>query len=150
MGTLESTMHSLEAQLDIANAALERMSAAAAGAAAALTGSAGMTSGQYYNAFYGGKINGSHAGGLDYVPFHGYLAMLHRGERVQTAAEASLARQYGLQAPGMDYGTLGAAMWSNAPKMGGDVYLDGRTVGQVISAAQGRSYRALQRSGWQG
>ena len=153
MGTLESTMHSLEAQLDIANAALERMSAAAAGAAASLGGmpsSTGLNSGQYYNAFYGGKINGSHAGGLDYVPFDGYLAMLHRGERVQTAAEASLARQYGLQAPGMDYGTLGAAMWSNAPKMGGDVYLDGRTVGQVISAAQGRSYRALQRSGWQG
>lgn len=31
--------------------------------------------------------NGSHAGGLDYVPFDGYIAQLHRGERVQTAAE---------------------------------------------------------------
>jgi signal transduction histidine kinase len=105
-------------------------------------------SGQYYNAYYSGQIP-AHASGLDYVPFDGYIAMLHRGERIQTAAEASLARMYGMQTPGFDYGTMGSAMWANAPKMGGDVYLDGRTVGQVISAAQGRSYRNLQRSGWQ-
>ena len=30
----------------------------------------------------------SHANGLDYVPYDGYIAKLHRGERVQTAAEA--------------------------------------------------------------
>jgi hypothetical protein len=34
------------------------------------------------------QINGSHANGLDYVPFDGYVAELHRGERVQTAEEA--------------------------------------------------------------
>jgi hypothetical protein len=32
-------------------------------------------------------INGSHASGLDYVPFDGYVAELHKGERVQTASE---------------------------------------------------------------
>lgn len=32
-------------------------------------------------------INGSHADGLDYVPFDGYIAELHRGERVLTAEE---------------------------------------------------------------
>jgi len=32
-------------------------------------------------------VNGSHAGGLPYVPFDGYIAELHRGERVMTAAE---------------------------------------------------------------
>ena len=33
-------------------------------------------------------VNGSHAGGLDYVPFDGYIAELHKGERVLTADEA--------------------------------------------------------------
>lgn len=33
-------------------------------------------------------VNGSHANGLDYVPFDGYVAQLHKGERVQTASEA--------------------------------------------------------------
>ncbi len=32
------------------------------------------------------KLDGSHANGLDFVPFDGYRAELHRGERVQTAA----------------------------------------------------------------
>lgn len=35
------------------------------------------------------RVDGSHANGLDYVPFDGYVAKLHRGERVQTAGEAS-------------------------------------------------------------
>lgn len=33
------------------------------------------------------EINGSHSSGLDYVPFDGYIAELHKGERVQTASE---------------------------------------------------------------
>lgn len=32
-------------------------------------------------------IDGSHARGLDYVPYDGYIAELHKGERVQTAKE---------------------------------------------------------------
>jgi len=35
-----------------------------------------------------GGTDGSHANGLDYVPFDGYRAILHKGERVQTAGEA--------------------------------------------------------------
>lgn len=39
--------------------------------------------------FSGGgfKISGSHANGLDYVPYDGYIAELHKGERVLTAKE---------------------------------------------------------------
>lgn len=40
----------------------------------------------------GGKTDGSHAGGLSYVPFDGYIAELHQGEQVLTAAEASAYR----------------------------------------------------------
>lgn len=39
-----------------------------------------------------GNVNGSHAGGLDYVPFNGYIAELHKGEQVLTAAEARQRR----------------------------------------------------------
>ena len=134
MGKLSSKMQSLEADLSIANAALARLSEAANAASSALNGT--------------GAADGSHAGGLDYVPFDGYRAILHRGERVQTAAEASLARGYGSYQPGLDYGTLGGVMRDNV-RPGGDVYLEGRVVGQVLSDVQGRSYRNLQRSGWQ-
>ena len=34
-------------------------------------------------------VNGSHAGGLNYVPFDGYIAELHKGERVLTREEAN-------------------------------------------------------------
>ena len=34
------------------------------------------------------KLDGSHAMGLNYVPFDGYVAMLHQGERVLTAQQA--------------------------------------------------------------
>lgn len=33
------------------------------------------------------RINGTHANGLDYVPYDGYVAELHKGERVLTAEE---------------------------------------------------------------
>ena len=85
-------------------------------------------------------VDGSHANGLDYVPFDGYLAQLHKGESILNAEEANLYRQGN---PGMDYGAMIA-------DMGGDVYLDGRIVGRVISDRQADNYRTLERSGWRG
>ena len=41
------------------------------------------------------KVNGSHVDGLDYVPFDNYVANLHKGESVLTAAEASVWRAGG-------------------------------------------------------
>lgn len=35
-----------------------------------------------------GESSGSHAGGLDYVPYDGYRAVLHKGEKLLTASEA--------------------------------------------------------------
>lgn len=88
-------------------------------------------------------IVGSHANGLDYVPYDGYFAMLHQGERVQTAAEADLYRRYGNQAPGPD---IGGAVRAG---MGGmQIVWRGRVVADVLSEQQGDSYRALERSGW--
>jgi hypothetical protein len=43
------------------------------------------------NAYYirTGKLFTSAASGLDYVPYDNFPAMLHKGERVQTASEAA-------------------------------------------------------------
>jgi hypothetical protein len=43
---------------------------------------------------------------------------------------------------------LGGVMRDNV-RAGGNVYLDGKTVGTVISDQQGKSYKSLTRSGWQ-
>ena len=48
---------------------------------------------------------------------------------------------------GLNYDALGDVISSNV-KTGGNVYLNGRAVGQIISDQQGASYRALERSGW--
>lgn len=39
------------------------------------------------------QTNGSHAGGMDYVPYNNYVANLHRGEMVLTADEATAYRK---------------------------------------------------------
>lgn len=98
----------------------------------------------------GGKaVQGEFETGLNYVPFDGFLASLHEGEGILTAEENRIWQRFRNGSPsGMDYETLGATMRDNV-KAGGNVYLDGRVVGSVISDAQGKSYRALQRSGWQ-
>lgn len=53
----------------------------------------GIEEGSYYmmqeDGSYGwSKLDGSHAMGLNYVPWDGYIAMLHQGERVLTAQQA--------------------------------------------------------------
>ena len=42
------------------------------------------------------KIDGSHATGLDYVPFDGYTAELHKGEMVLDANTSDALRKYGV------------------------------------------------------
>ena len=91
------------------------------------------------------------ATGAEYIPYDNFPALLHEGEGVLTKEENAAWQAYktGYHSNGVDYDVLGGLMRSNV-KAGGDVYLEGRVVGQVISGIQGRNYRNLQRSGWQG
>lgn len=127
----------VQTQVDALNAVLAKLGKA--------DGSVGAT-------FSGFKIDGTAAKGLDYVPFDNYLAQLHEGESVLTAEEARVWRDFknggASVANTIDYEAMGGVMRDNI-KPGGDVYLDGRIVGRVISEQQGNSLRALERSGWQ-
>lgn len=58
-------------------------------------GMGGMGVGGQFSGTNWNTYDGSHAGGLDYVPYDGYIAEVHKGERILTATEA---REYdGLQ-----------------------------------------------------
>ena len=92
-------------------------------------------------------VDGYHASGLDFVPFDGYIGQLHRGEAVLTAQEAQIWREF---RNGLDTNSIADAIWNNSPNMGGNVYLNGESVGRIMSAAQADSYRQLERSGWRG
>lgn len=74
--------------------------------------------------------------GLDRVPYDNYPALLHRGEMVLTAAEASAYRMTGSSnhGAGIDYGALAAAMANLTVEM--DKKTVGRMVEKSVSAAQ--------------
>lgn len=87
--------------------------------------------------------------GIDYVPRDNYLIRAHEGERLLTAQENQIWNTLlngGIA--GYDLEALGGIMRDNI-KAGGNVYLDGKAVGAVVSDRQGKNYRSLQRSGWQ-
>ena len=94
-----------------------------------------------------GNVEGF-AGGIDFVPRDMY-ARIHEGETILKREEANVYRALKNGAvAGVDMDTLGGVMRDNV-HAGGNVYLDGKTVGSVISDRQGRAYKSMQRSGWQ-
>ena len=95
-------------------------------------------------------LDGSNAKGLDYVPFDGYLSELHEGEGILTAEENRIWQRFKAgqhSSANVDYDALGGVMRDNIHS-GGNVYLDSRVVGQVISQMQGNQFRTMQRSGF--
>lgn len=100
------------------------------------------------------SVDGMHAAGLDYVPFDGYVAMLHRGETVLNAEAASLWRAG--RAQDIDYRAMAAAFWQGMPP---DIFgsvpapqvyvgLDGNEIASRVSIQQGQEYKTYERSGW--
>lgn len=73
------------------------------------------------------KYDGSHAKGLEYVPFDGYIAQLHKGERVLNAKEAQEYRDIILAAtPGemrmtTDYSPILQSIWSALASSRGNI-----------------------------
>ena len=93
----------------------------------------GLFGGRSVNVDVNGRdnINGSHAGGLDYVPFNGYLAELHEGEAVLTKGEASSWRR----------GNTGTE--NERPiVITSQIVLDGKVIGESVKRYERQTARA--------
>ena len=78
------------------------------------------------------NVNGSHANGLSYVPYDGYIAELHKGERVLTADEA---RGYNSRSNNSDYD-------ERPIKIVVQSVLDGKVIGETAYNYNRRKARA--------
>ena len=112
---------------------------------------AGMSESDYVNTLLGSgvdleNINGRHATGLEYVPWDGYRAILHKGESVLTRAQAQNWREGNRvgSAPAISAADIANAV--AAAISGMRVVMDGESVGTIVapyvSASQGESLRA--------
>ena len=114
----ELTAEPYEAEITADDQASEKISSVSG----ALTDLDGQSATVYVNVEQRGSLNGivdgSHADGLNYVPYDNYLALLHKGEQVLTAEEAAALRQLS----GRDY----ASKLASRAFMGGS---DQRAVG---------------------
>ncbi|MCY1253018.1 hypothetical protein D9M68_123150 [compost metagenome] len=96
--------------------------------------------GQYaadYAAVQGFRPDGSHAGGLAYVPFDGYLAELHQGERVLTRTENA---QYAQSPNWSQYGQgANAALVAEVKALRNELATLRDAVGQVEAAKEAQA-----------
>lgn len=79
-----------------------------------------------------GFVDGSHAKGLDYVPFDGYIAELHRGEMVIPRSQADVMRSMGISTEMADTMTrsvpVGPSYRSSVPSSGSGTSTDSRPI----------------------
>lgn len=79
-----------------------------------------------------GFVDGSHAQGLDYVPFDGYIAELHRGEMVIPRSQADVMRSMGISTEMADTMTrsvpVGPSYRSSVPASVGGTSTDARPI----------------------
>lgn len=80
------------------------------------------------NASGRGAVNGSHASGLDYVPFDGYIAELHKGEMVVPAAESNFLRSGGITAAAEKQNAAIVGLLGQILDAVRDVDMDGMTI----------------------
>lgn len=67
----------------------------------------------------GARVNGSHATGLDYVPYDGYLAELHKGEMILNSAVAAEVRR---GAVSNQYGNISVVINATENQSAEDLY----------------------------
>ena len=79
-----------------------------------------------------GFVDGSHTQGLDYVPFDGYIAELHRGEMVIPRSQADVMRSMGISTEMADTMTrsvpVGPSYRSSVPASVGGTSTDARPI----------------------
>lgn len=86
------------------------------------------------------KIHGSHAAGLDFVPFDGYRAELHYGERVMTATENAALETLDRAVAALGGGRVSGP--DTTVRVTVPVMLNGRTVGEAVTSFQLNEGRA--------
>lgn len=89
-------------------------------------------------------VDGSHADGLDYVPFDGYIAELHKGERVMTSMENyqySTGQTGGAGSMSVDLTGLGPIVDGaiRDALQGMAVTIDGQAAGQILTEPVSRN-----------
>lgn len=90
--------------------------------------------------------DGSHATGLDYVPYDNYVANLHRGESVLRADDAAAWRAG--QKSGGSGGNMGAVAdaLSDLAAQPVNVYIDSEKVGEAVRGTVSRGQNSMSRS----
>lgn len=106
-----------------------------------------------------GGVDGSHVGGLPYVPFDGYIAKLHQGERVLTKEEAqayivrSIPRDFDIPTTNRqpDVGSMltqavNAIAMNQGPVASGDLIVEIPVDGEKFYRATIKDFRRVSRA----